>query len=69
MVEYNRNKKHNDKEFKKRKPTTNNTTDYNNSFILVSIEELQNEMTELKKEMETLTIHSINWMMGKGVRI
>ena len=57
VVQYDRNQKYNkkndDKSFKRRKSTENIATDYNNS--LASIEELQNEITELKKEIETLT--------------
>ena len=72
MVQYDRNKKYSqkdDKSFKRRKSAENITTNYNNSFISVSIEELQNEITELKKEIESLTMHSINEMAGKGFRI
>ena len=50
VVQYDRNQKYNkkndDKSFKRHKSTENIATDYNNS--LASIEELQNEITELK---------------------
>ncbi|CAJ0753328.1 20283_t:CDS:2, partial [Entrophospora sp. SA101] len=46
--------------FKRHKSTENIATDNNNS--LASIEELQNEITKLKKEIEALTMYSINEM-------
>ena len=71
IVQYDRNQKYNkkndDKSFKRHKSTENIATDYNNS--LASIEELQNEITELKKEIETLTMHSINEITGKRFKI
>ena len=71
MVQYDRNKKYNkkeDKSFKRHKSTENITTDYNDSFISASIEELQDEITELKKEIESLTMYSINEMTGKDLK-
>ena len=63
-IKYNKKE---DKSFKRHKSTENITTDYNDSFISASIEELQNEITELKKEIESLTMCSINEMTGKDL--
>ncbi|CAJ0625841.1 11585_t:CDS:2 [Entrophospora sp. SA101] len=66
VVQYDRNqkyKKNDNKPFKRHKSTENIATDNNNS--LASIEELQNEITKLKKEIEALTMYSINEMTGK----
>ncbi|CAJ0639237.1 15941_t:CDS:2 [Entrophospora sp. SA101] len=67
VVQYDRNQKYNkkndNKPFKRHKSTENIATDNNNS--LASIEELQNEITKLKKEIEALTMYSINEMAGK----
>ncbi|CAJ0634743.1 11308_t:CDS:2 [Entrophospora sp. SA101] len=64
VVQYDRNQKYNkkndNKPFKRHKSTENIATDNNNS--LASIEELQNEITKLKKEIEALTMYSINEM-------
>ncbi|CAJ0633001.1 13472_t:CDS:2 [Entrophospora sp. SA101] len=71
VVQYDRNQKYNkkndNKPFKRHESTENIATDNNNS--LASIEELQNEITKLKKKIEALTMYSINEMTGKRFRI
>ncbi|CAH1769311.1 14448_t:CDS:2, partial [Entrophospora sp. SA101] len=66
VVQYDRNQKYNkkndNKPFKRHESTENIATDNNNS--LASIEELQNEITKLKKKIEALTMYSINEMTG-----